>query len=368
MNQGMERALEALDITYDTFFYQFTDWEKDDSFLEKLRQTLKKQSYSCVLSVNFAPLISQVCEELGIRYVSWVYDSPLHIRNLESLKNSCNEIYFFDRAQAEAYQQIGIDARHMPLAVDTEVFQATISSADKSKYVTDISLVGKLYQTEYQYFTAPMDLYTKGYLEGIINSQLKIYGGYLIPELVTDELLEQMNRIYQKTATDGFEMGRRELEFMLACETTGRERYMALALLSNHFAVDLYSNNKDERLSKVRYQGYADYYTQMPQIFSASRINLNISLKTIGTGIPLRVIDVMGCAGFVLTNFQQELAEYFTIGEECVVYENLEDLYAKAAYYLKHDTARMQIAQAGYERVKRDFTFKERLGKMLVNS
>lgn len=365
MNKGMERALVELGIEYKTFFYQFDNWEKDDAFLENFRKELRQNHFDCVLSVNFAPLISQVCEELGIRYVSWVYDSPLHIRNLEPLKNSCNEVYFFDRGQAEIYHGMGVDARHMPLAVDTKVFADVITAKSSKEYGTDVSLIGKLYQTEYQYFTSPLDSYLKGYLEGIVNSQMKIYGGYLIPELVTDELLKKMNTVYRKVATDGFQMGRRELEFMLACETTGRERYLALALLSKHFQVDLYSNNKDDRLKDVRYRGYADYYTQMPQIFASSRINLNISLKTIRTGIPLRVIDVMGCGGFVLTNYQQEITEYFAVGEECVVYENIEDLYAKAAYYLEHEEERKRIAQAGYERVKRDFTFKERLGKML---
>ena len=32
MNAGMERALQKLEIDYDTFFYTFTDWEKDEEF------------------------------------------------------------------------------------------------------------------------------------------------------------------------------------------------------------------------------------------------------------------------------------------------------------------------------------------------
>lgn len=364
MNKGMERALNELEITYETFYYQFNDWEKDEIFLQQFREILKKQSFDAVLSVNFAPLVSEVCEEAGIRYVSWVYDSPLHIRDLVPLKNSCNEIYFFDRGQAEMYKKEGICAKHMPLAVDAAVFGQAIKP-NHGHFGAEISLVGKLYQTEFTYFTSPLDEYLKGYLEGIVNAQMKIYGGYLIPELVTDELLARMNEIYRSVSADGFLMGRRELEFMLACETTGRERYLALALLSNHFAVDLYSNNQDERLANVRYQGYADYYSQMPQVFAESKINLNISLKTIQTGIPLRVIDVMGCGGFVLSNYQQELAEYFVSGEECEIYENMEDLYAKVSFYLTHEDIRARVANAGYERVKRDFTFKERLSKML---
>lgn len=364
MNKGIERGLKELDIPYDTFFYQFNDWEKDDDFLEQFRAYLKAGNYTDVLSVNFSPLISILCEELGILYTAWVYDSPIHIRNTDSLKNSCNRIFFFDRGQAEGYCKNGVNAIHLPLAVDMDVFRINASKREKESYRTDVSLVGKLYQTEYTYFTAPLQEYTKGYLEGIVNAQGKIYGGYLIPELITDELLARMNKEYARVATDGFKMGRRELEFMLACETTGRERYMTLALLSGHYQVDLYSTDEDKRLKNVRYRGYADYYTQMPLIFSQSRINLNISLKTILTGIPLRVIDVLGCGGFVLSNYQEELMEYFNAGEELVVYENIEDLFYKAKYYLEHEDERKQVALAGFERVKRDFTFRERLQTM----
>lgn len=364
MNKGMERGLKELEISYDTFFYQFNDWEKDDDFLEQFRAYLKVGNYTDVLSVNFSPLISMVCEEFGILYTTWVYDSPIHIRNTDSLKNSCNRIFFFDRGQAEVYHKNGVNAIHLPLAVDTDVFRINASKREKENYRTDVSLVGKLYQTEYSYFTAPLQDYIKGYLQGIVNAQGKIYGGYLIPELITDELLIQMNKEYASVVTDGFTMGRRELEFMLACETTGRERYMALALLSGHYQVDLYSTDENKRLQNVRYRGYVDYYTQMPLVFSQSRINLNISLKTILTGIPLRVIDVLGCGGFLISNYQEELMEYFNVGEELIVYEDIEDLFYKAKYYLEHEDERKKIALAGVERVKNDFTFRERLRTM----
>lgn len=366
MNKGIEQGLRELGISYDTFFYQFNDWEKDDLFLEQFRAYLKIGTYTDVLSVNFSPLISGLCEEFGIVYTAWVYDSPLHIRNIDSLRNSCNRIFFFDKGQAEIHRKEGVNAVHLPLAVDVEVFRINASKREKEEYRTDVSLVGKLYQTEYSYFTAPLQEYTKGYLEGIVNAQAKIYGGYIIPELITDELLTQMNKDYAKVATDGFTMGRRELEFMLACETTGRERYMALALLSAHYHVDLYSTDKDKRLKNVRFRGYADYYKEMPFIFSQSRINLNISLKTIRTGIPLRVIDVLGCGGFVLSNYQEELMEYFNVGEELIIYDNIEDLFYKTKYYLEHEDERKKIALAGFERVKRDFTFRERLRKMYM--
>jgi len=363
MNKGIEKALIKLGIEYEVFFYQFSDWEKDDTFCEKLREKLREDNYFTVLSVNYSPLISEVCEEVGARYVSWIYDSPLHIRNLESMKNTCNEIYFFDRGQQQAYEEMGIKGKHLPLAVDTEIFASAINKS--GRYRSDIAMVGQLYKTDYTYFTAPMDGYLKGYLEGIINSQMKIYGGYIIPELVTDELLEKMNRIYKEVATDGFLMGQRELEYLLAQEVTGRERYLALALLSGRYQTAVYAKDEDERLKNVQFRGYVDYYSQMPNVFAESKINLNISLKTIRTGIPLRVLDVLGCGGFLISNYQEEIAEYFKVGEECEVYESLEDLVAKVDFYMRNEEAREKVALAGFERVKRDFTFEDRITKMI---
>lgn len=364
MNEGIERALKKLNIEYDTYFYQFTDWEKDDVFLEQFETYVKEKDFNAVLSVNFSPLISGICENRQILYISWIYDSPVHIRDLSSMKNSCNRIYVFDRGQAEEYQKGQIAAMYMPLAVDTELFGNRIA-ASKGGYSTDISFVGALYQTKYREYAAFLSEYRRGYLEGIIRSQMKVYGGYLIPELITEELLQNLNEDYRKKTNDTFLMGKRELEFMLACETTGRERYLALSLLSGHYPVDLYSQEMDEGLKNVNYRGYADYYREMPAIFARSKVNLNISLKTIRTGIPLRVLDIMGCGGFVLSNYQQELLEYFVPGEECVVYENTEDLFLKTDYYLKHEEERKRIAAAGLAKVKRDFTFETRLSNML---
>ena len=365
MNPGMENALKELYVEYDTYYYQFKDWENDDYFLELFEEKVKKYHYRCVLSVNFSPLISQVCEGIGLPYVAWIYDSPLHIRNLESMKNSCNRLYLFDKGQVEEYQRMGITIKHMPLAVDTRVFDLQVPDIEKIKYRTDVALVGKLYQTEYKYFTDSLSPKLKGYLDGLVAAQMKIYGGFLLPELITDELLCKMNKEYAQISTDGFQMEYRELEYLLACETTCRERFMVLSLLSNHFKVDLYSSQHDERLKNVNVKGYADYYTQMPLVFSQSKINLNMSLKCIRTGIPLRVTDIMGCGGFVLTNFQEEMGEYFDIGKDCVVYEGIEDLFMKTKYYLQHDTERQSIAESGFRRVKRDFTFSNRIRKML---
>ena len=38
MNPGIEAALKKIEIDYDTYFYQFVDWEKDELFLERFSE------------------------------------------------------------------------------------------------------------------------------------------------------------------------------------------------------------------------------------------------------------------------------------------------------------------------------------------
>lgn len=366
MNRGIEHALKKMGQAYDVFFYQLEDWENNEDFQQKLDEKLRRENYGLVLSVNYCPLIAQVCKNRKLQYVAWVYDSPMNIRNLEDTKNGYTKVFMFDRGMAERYQKQGYPVEYMPLAVDKTVFSLELPEAQRKSYQTEVSLVGNLYQTEYSYFSGPMDEYQRGYLEGLINAQMKVYGGYLIPELLTDDFLKNLNERYRKASSGTFEMGRRELEYMLACEITGRERYIALSLLSDFCRVDLYSAENSERLSKVNYKGYADYYTQMPQVFRYSKINLNISLKAIYTGLPLRMLDVMGCGGLLFTNFQAELPEYFAMGEDCVVYEDLEQLVFLVKYYLEHEDKGKRIAENGRQRVERDFTFEDRIRRMII--
>lgn len=366
MGKGVERALRKLEVEYDTFFYQMKDWEEDEIFAEQLGSRLATGQYNIVFSINFNPIISEVCEMHHIAYRAWVYDSPIHIRNLTPLKNTYTKAYFFDRGQVLEYRKNGIAAEYLPLAADVEIFSSiAVSEQERKEYQSEISLVGQLYQTVYPQYAAPLDAYEKGYLEGIMAAQKMVYGGYFLPDLITDDLIERMNAAYQKQWNGEITVNYREIEFLLASEITRRERQEILTLLSNHFDVALYSGEQNVAIPKIRKKNYIDYYTQMPKAFKCSKVNLNISLKSIRTGIPLRVLDILASGGFVISNFQEELAEYFRLGEEIITYGDIEELYYLVNYYLQHEEERKEIAARGLQRVKEDFRFEERMKVIL---
>ena len=83
------------------------------------------------------------------------------------------------------------------------------------------------------------------------------------------------------------------------------------------------------------------------------------------SGIPLRVFDIMGSGGFLISNYQPELAELFVPGEDIVLYDSIPDLLIKIEYYLEHKDERIQIAKNGYEKVKKYHSYDVRLEEML---
>ena len=111
--------------------------------------------------------------------------------------------------------------------------------------------------------------------------------------------------------------------------------------------------------------GIVDYVSQMPVVFHNSKINLNMSLRSIQSGIPLRALDIMGAGGFLLSNYQPELAEYFEDAKELALYASPRELLDKAAYYLSHEEERRQIAAAGLRKVRELFSYEVRVKRML---
>ena len=57
--------------------------------------------------------------------------------------------------------------------------------------------------------------------------------------------------------------------------------------------------------------------------------------------------------------------EYFTPGQDLVVYEDIVDLVSKVEYYLIHEDERKAIAANGYNRCRELFGFDDRMRTLL---
>ena len=76
-------------------------------------------------------------------------------------------------------------------------------------------------------------------------------------------------------------------------------------------------------------------------------------------------LDILGAGGFLLTNYQIELTDYFKNEESIVYYEDMYDCCKKAEYYLLHEDKRRQIAAKGHELVSKKHSYINRVKYIL---
>lgn len=332
----------------------------------------KNDPFLFVFSINFYPSISEICEKLGAIYACWSVDCPVIELFFNALKNKCNRIFLFDRAQFERFAPYNPECIfYLPLATNVARQDTVISSiteADRKKFSADVSFVGSLYTEKDKLKDMNLDEYTKGYIDGLIRAQLPVYGYNFIEDALDDKIVESLKGEALKfddpnvvEPIDKFYAAHNLIGFKLAAV----ERIQTLNMLAENFNVDLYTQSDVSPLNNVHFKGSAKSLSEMPKIFHLSKINLNMTMRPIQTGLPLRIFDVLGCGGFLITNYQEEIPEMFEVGVDLETYSSLEELKEKCAYYLEHEEERKQIAINGYQKVKQFHDISKRMQTML---
>ncbi len=341
--------------------------------IKGLNELLKQDTYSFIFSINFFPSVSDVCNIWGIPYLCLIVDSPVLELFSTSLANPCNKVFLFDRQLYNDFHHINPDGIfHIPLATNVRDNYATAtmaSAADRARFSSDISFIGSLYSEKCLYNQITLPEKMRGYVDGLIEAQLLVYGYNFIEECVTPELIEAFCKVRPELINfpDSMKVDTKAViaQHIISVKVAEQERLRYLKALSEHFNVDLYTGSDTYSMPLIHNRGFAKTNTEMPIIFHQSKINLNLTAKSIRSGLSLRIFDVLGCEGFLITNYQAELPEHFNIGEDLEAYTSLDDLMGKCEYYLLHDKERREIAHNGFEKVKKYHTYDIRLTQML---
>lgn len=351
---------------------------RDLSLAQDLIPFIHQNACEGIVSFNFFPIVSMVCQTVGIPYYSWVYDCPHLTLYSRQTAAACNHIGIFDAHMVASLKEYGITgAFHLPLAVDSDFFlgAATASVEDSQRFACDISFVGSLYNDKHNYFDN-IDIADSIYSESVEalkpalfdyhESYNKLHWDSKLRNAWTTALEVNgltLDEDYFATADNILE------DCVIGHKLTELERKAVLSAVADKYgssAFSLFTNSDtagNDVLNKCN-KGIVNYEKEMPIVFSQSRINLNISLRSIQSGIPMRVLDIMACGGFVLTNYQPELEEFFEIGKELVVFEDIEDCLRKIDYYLTHEEERAEIALSGQNAVRTHFSYETLLPKL----
>lgn len=379
--RDIEQTFLLLGHTVDNIEQELGSYDVSPEFERVIEEKIRGTHYDMVFTVNYFPLISNVCERTGVKYVSWTCDNPLISMYHESVFHDCNYIFTFDKTNYLEFRGMGVKhIWYLPLAVDTERMDALLGAPEKAgrrkvaqdpemqKYRGDVAFVGSLYErNSYDRIKNRLPEYLRGYFDAVMEAQLNISGANIVEPMLTTNILEQLQEYFQLEKSEGSfsDLGLIFQTTVLGFKIAEIERRRALIELSKHYRVNVYSNSDVSDLLRIQYCGSVDYWSEMPKVFRMSKINLNFTIPNIKSGIPLRIWDVLGCGGFLLTNYQAEIPYYFKEGEDLVCFDGLEDLCEKVGYYLEHEEERKRIAWNGYHKVREKHSYIERIRTIL---
>lgn len=363
-------------------------WSQDDvhrnaELQNKIICRINDVKPDAAFSSNYFPSIAEACHEAGISYISWVYDCPHVMLYSYTTVYETNNIFIFDKEQYEEFLRNRIKTVHfLPLAANPKRLRKLVEDSKQQELFknsrfynrADIAFVGAMYDEEHTFYRRLHNIsaYTQGYLEGVINSQRQVWGYNFVKDLMHIDIMDDMARDLPMQPKPDSVASREYLfsEYCINREITARERMEYLTAIGEAFAttdrpgLDLYTGNADLKLDDAYNHGPIDHYATAPFVYNKAKININISLRSIHTGIPLRCFEILGSGGFLLSNYQADFADCYVDGEDYVSFGSKEDMLDKIEYYLSHEKERQEIASNGLRRTMEDHTYLHRLSQI----
>ena len=346
-------------------------YKKEDE--EYVRECLQEGNYDLVVTYDFSRGIARACEAEKVKYLAWVYDSPLMELYTKEVYCEYNYVSVFDRKQKERLQELHIkNLYYCPLAAEVDNFGAVvIEETDEKMYTSEVSFVGMLYdQGWYEKMMESASDEVKADAMKVAQSTNCIWDGkHNLFGMARKETIDHMSAVGGKGTWKEYRIDQRYFNeaLLLTRKANEIERVTVLNKLAEKHQVVLYTGSKStDALKNVEIHPRVDYMLTMPKIFHLSKINLNITSRSIESALPQRIWDVMSVGGFMLTNYQPEIEEYFEIGTDLEVFHNLEELVDKTDYYLKHEKQRLRIAMNGYKKVRQYHKYSNRISQILT--
>jgi len=104
------------------------------------------------------------------------------------------------------------------------------------------------------------------------------------------------------------------------------------------------------------------------KIYSSSRISLNIHenhQRQNGKDFNERTFKIIACRGFEICDNVKVIRKYFS-EKELIIAKNTQDWFEKIEYYLKNPQKRTPIIKAGYQKIIKYHTYKNRVEQLIA--
>lgn len=334
---------------------------KDDQ-IEIVASEVK--NYDFAASRSFSVNIATGCRIAGIAYLAWCYDSPVRALYRKEALFPTNRIFVFDKTQMLRLKELGMEnVYYLPLAANiTLASLVSISDNDLIRYDRDVSFIGSIYDKGYYdaFIRSAPECFDE--CEALFAKHLCKWDGSVIFDELSEACIESLYKAASKKDRNLYNMSDRFITELLviAYELSRRDRVMILNASAEEFNTVLHTYNPDKYRKIINANilpPIPPFSDELYRIYAASKINLNITMRSIENGVPQRVFDILSVGGFVMTNYQEDATILFEPDKEIVLFGSADEFIDKARYYISHEKQRLEIGARGYLKVRDKYNY-----------
>ena len=310
----------------------------DKNIVSLISVKIQETDSDTVFTFNYFPLLSSLCQGLGVRYISWIYDFPCVALYSCTVINECNVIFVPDSTVSAMFRKNGINTVfYLPAGCDTD---KRLPKAGDISFTSEID--GKAHIVKQNIVCAAGET-VRGYADALISVSTFCYGPDIIEGTLPEYIINTLQAVCPAPVQpDGVETpGYIYSEYVFLPEVTYIEQMTVREIF--------------------RERGNTVYYP------SIGKVNLNVTSRNNHGGIQFRAMDILANGGFLLTNYQKDFMNEFEDGSSISIFEAGWQIKEKTEYYLAHEKERKEIAAAGYEYVSGHCTFDIRADEIMKN-
>ncbi len=335
--------------------------------------SLEVSKYDYAITQDFSVNVAEACHRTGTPYISWIYDSPQIALFTDYALYSENYVFCFDKMLIKRLEEYGLKhIYYQPLAANIRKLDSIKTNASLiSKYSADVSFVGQMYRTK------PLNKLFSKMTSSEIDSFISLCGNLCFSWTAEDPIFNSV--VYETSSFlqkyipekdyDIFHMAPSYSGVALfVCPfVTQFERSEIIYDAANLCNTVIYTRDSDVEYIK-EYAGceaHPPIKGDIPFIvYKSSSLNLNVTLRSIETGVPQRIFDITGSHGAVITNYQKEIEDLFEPDSDIIVFHSREEFTEKTRFYLDHPSELQRIKDNGYKHTKAEYNYSASLNKI----
>jgi len=344
---------------------KFTNQEEEvraqitQKILDEVRDIHQQKPIDLFLSYfynsHFDPAGFEEIHQLGIPTVNFYCNSIYQFELVAQIAAKVNFSWHAEKDARERYLKVGANPVWVQMGADPDVYHpiANVNRQSKAcfvgqRYADRDRLLAKLISSQ-----IPLDLYGNGWHNGVSASasvqtdveSMEYLGRKLQqPGSIGSYAHTAWNLVKTEGAIAGFKRTIRQINY----RQQSRKLDPILASVACGF-----SENLNETFSK--YEVILNFSNVWADGRSGSKLIPHVRLRD---------FEAPMCRTCYLTGYTDEIAEFYELGKEVDTYTHPDELANKIKFYLNHPSEAEKLREAGYQRARRDHTWKNRFEQL----